>query len=231
MCPTWIVILICFVTRVELHERKRKIRWLLSMAEERYPTVTRPQFAPAGPVPSNRVPCQDCRKYRGRICPVCDGYGWRKRRDWDEWYDEYTGEMVEVDRSQQSTGDSHKNKRLARRAKGYSGTSVQERFVCMRESGSFTLLRRTIERIPSHLKLLPLDDERVVEWLALNAGGRLYVPKAILDEWRKEDDSAIVALVADGWPELRVAKHLGLSVGRVGRVLRRQDPPKEVLSA
>lgn len=86
------------ITSPELEQRMRQVRVLLDSRLDYLPSVHVTDLGDLpGPALSKRVPCTFCDR-TGRIasrpverhCPVCNGFGWRKRRAGDEEWDEYT---------------------------------------------------------------------------------------------------------------------------------------------
>lgn len=83
-------------------ERLHNVRLLLETMLDYLPSQYRSALSTtSGPAPSRNVPCETCHgkgKVRQgktiRLCPRCDGEGWRRRRAGEVKYDEYTGEQV-----------------------------------------------------------------------------------------------------------------------------------------
>lgn len=86
----------------DVTERCRRVRLLLASVNDPYPTPHDSIGSLAGhlpgPAPSRRVPCSVCLRTGftagRRICPLCGGSGWRRRRKGEDPFDEYTGEPV-----------------------------------------------------------------------------------------------------------------------------------------
>lgn len=90
----------------DLAERVRCVRLLLATVDEPYPSprdsIGGLEGRVAGPAPGRRVPCGVCAKTgrvmysdgTSRLCPLCGGTTWRRRRKGEDAYDEYTGEPV-----------------------------------------------------------------------------------------------------------------------------------------
>lgn len=84
--------------------RAAKVKLLLETVDEPYPTATISAALLAalpGIGPGSRVPCSFCLR-SGRIvqgdsdryCPLCMGYGWRRRRAGEDPWDEMTGRPI-----------------------------------------------------------------------------------------------------------------------------------------
>lgn len=93
------------VTTPELEQRMRQVRALLDSRYDYLPSVHVTDLGDTpGPAKSKRAPCDHCDRTgvlairpkpawplaSTRLCPVCDGHGWRRRRVDDEEWDEYT---------------------------------------------------------------------------------------------------------------------------------------------
>jgi hypothetical protein len=127
--------------------------------------------APPGPAPGKRVPCGYCRQtgrvrvIRGsRICPVCEGFGWRTRRgprdkpthpDYEDPWDEYTeqpvAEAVQHPPAMSSFLVDRILERLEREQAVRDGDASSERYGWERErvaydrKGSYNELRRALK--------------------------------------------------------------------------------------
>jgi hypothetical protein len=166
--------------------------------------------APPGPAPGRRVPCDYCRRagrvrvVRGsRICPVCDGSGWRTRRGprdkpthpaYEEPWDEYTEQPVAGAAQHPPAMSSHlidrTLERIERAQALREGDDSSERFGWERErivydrKGSYNELRRALRVL--HRKWPPgyLQVRRVyLRGLAFEETNddRLYLQAA--EEW------------------------------------------------
>ena len=158
-----------------VEERLNGVRILLRSILEYLPTpVTSSgliaRSVPPGPAPGKRVPCGYCRRagrvrIRGgfRVCPVCEGLGWRARRgprekpthpDYEQPWDEYLEAPVEEAEQHPAPMSAHLRDRTLERLDHEQalreGDHSSERFGWEREralydaKGSYRELRRSL---------------------------------------------------------------------------------------
>lgn len=189
---------------------------LYASLDDPYPGPSKAQqVTQGGQSPSNRVPCGTCNKTGKikrtypwtippdgqvgampptRVCPMCDGYGWRKRKPKDPYYDEYTGERISSGGEKQSRPrtmtleeidhelDKLRQDKLRRHGILTHEMYAWERRIKEREKhGSYTELLRVLrlmrEKHPVLYKKLREDDPSALEWVATRMRGRIRVPK------------------------------------------------------
>lgn len=224
------------------------VRILLRTLNDIYPS---PRSASpetiSGPAPGHTVPCSDCLR-SGRVfnsetgwklCPVCDGRGWRRRHRGEPAFDEYTGETVlEAKRNPNPiVGD-------VAPALGLDAVEVGpyawERARAARDkSCSYPELERALSKLQieapnaRHLitmiyfsgldvRLTPvvrLAEGEVVAWLAREMRGRIRIPRAEYEEQQERRRKRVMALHWEGLEDREIARALGVSMRYVDRII------------
>lgn len=190
----------------ELERRMKRVRVLLRTKDAYVPAPPAQQLPTvSGPAPGSRVPCEGRHgriewpaRCRDRLCPVCHGSGWRRRRDGDPYFDEYVNEPVVVD-----LAGTREAAAKPRKAKKHTGESYVQRFDLRARDrqdrrGSYRELRRALTLMRAQPALEPesralwliyesglpyldtptlwLREYVAVEWLARIMRGGIWVP-------------------------------------------------------
>lgn len=221
-----------------------------------------------GPAPGKRVPCGYCRRNgrvrlrRGsRICPVCEGAGWRIRRklnpshpEYEQAYDEYTGEPVEADETQHPHAMTRSQ--LDRALERLESWEQGERFGWERErklyerQGSYLQLGIALDRLqdrwpPGHqairrhywrgILIEPSETTQRLtgiaeEWLAREMRGEIRVPIWLVEEEADRKRETVASLAAQGLSAGQIARRLRMPKLKVQRTLRSFTLTAEVVT-
>jgi hypothetical protein len=242
-----------------IEERVQAVQLLLASLLDYLPTPVTSSGLIArsslpGPAPGKRVPCGHCRRSgrihsikKSRICPVCEGHGWRARRRlnpshplYEQPYDEYTGLPVQADETQHPSAMSDRQLGAALEQLEYAhelrlGHSEGERYGWEREriahdrQGSYRELRRSLGLLH---RRWPVGYQQVhrVHFRGLsmlwNKIDRLLLDAA--EEWVAREMRGPVRVppwlqerrAADRQKTIQELTKEGLSAGQIARVLR-----------
>lgn len=241
-------------------ERVRAVRILLGSMLDYLPTPLTGsglirRSVPSGPAPGKRVPCGYCRRagrIRGRrgsrICPLCEGSGWRPRRgprdkpthpDYELPWDEYLEEPVEDVQQNPASMPSHlierTLERLQREQALREGDDSSERFGWERERivydrrGSYNELRRALRLLyhgwpPGHAQIIRVYFRGLAIELTLEDERQLDAAEEWLAHKMRGEIRIPPWLVeASAEAKQRSVSELaadGLTAGQIARILR-----------
>lgn len=227
-----------------LEERERKVRLLLLTLNEPYPGPQGLRLASLpGPAPSRNVPCDYCRR-RGRVkqrtgtrlCPVCDGRGWRGKRSHEPAWDEYV-ELPVADAVLLPTMSIPPTADPVKAGQSYGW---ERQVSSYRRHGSYRELERALSLLRGQwpagyatIRAIYLRDvtvalrgvdrgreQRAVTLLAAEMRGRIRVPPWVMEEASRDRRDSAHSLRAQGIKPGAIARILGISREKVKRLLK-----------